>query len=124
VDGQDADVVFEAAANAVGRARAGGGPSLLEFSTYRYEGHHTFERTMRLRYRDEAEVDRWRARDPLALQASRVAPEVRERVDAEIEAVLDEAVRYAVESPPPDPLDAFDHLYAGGMRVRAGVSHA
>jgi TPP-dependent pyruvate/acetoin dehydrogenase alpha subunit len=124
VDGQDVEVVFEAAADAVGRARAGGGPSLLEFTTYRYEGHHTFERTMRLRYRDEAEVARWRARDPLALQAERVAPDERERIDAEIEALLDEAVRYAVGSPQPDPLDAFDHLYAGGMRVRAGVSHA
>lgn len=124
VDGQDVEVVYEAAEQAVARARAGGGPSLLEFSTYRFYGHHTFELRMRLRYRDEDEVARWRARDPLEIQRPRVSQDERERIDAEIEALLDEAVRFAVESPRPDPVDATDHLYASGLRVRAGVSHA
>ncbi|GAA4687196.1 thiamine pyrophosphate-dependent dehydrogenase E1 component subunit alpha [Phytohabitans rumicis] len=122
VDGQDPDVVYDAMARCVARARAGDGPSLVEFLTYRYEGHHTFERKVRLQYRDPQEASHWP--DPLAIQSERVPEAVRETIDAEVEAVLDEAVRFALDSPRPDPLDAFDHLYATGMRVRAGVSHA
>jgi pyruvate dehydrogenase E1 component alpha subunit len=124
VDGMDPEVVFAATAAAVVRARAGDGPSLIEFSTYRFDGHHTFEHRMRLRYRDEDEQARWQARDPLALQRERVPAQVRQRIDAEIEALLDEAVRFAVQSPKPDPSDAFDHLYATAIRTRAGVSNA
>jgi acetoin:2,6-dichlorophenolindophenol oxidoreductase subunit alpha len=124
VDGQDPEVVYAATASAVAAARSGGGPSLVEFTTYRYEGHHTFERKIRLDYRDEEEVARWRSRDPLAIAAARVPDEVRSRLDAEVEEVMAEAVRFAVDSPRPDPAGALDHLYATGMRVRAGVSDA
>lgn len=122
VDGMDAEVVLAATAEAVARARSGQGPSLLEFTTYRYHGHHTFELRVRLRYRDPDEVEGWRARDPLALQASRVPDDFRATADAEIEARLDEAVRFAVDSPRPDPADALAHHYASGLRARAGVS--
>ncbi len=122
VDGQDVEGVLAAATEAVARARDGGGPSLLEFDTYRYEGHHTFELKARLRYRDEAEIAAWRERDPLDIQAARVPADVRERIDAEIEVELDEVVRFAVESPKPDPLDAFEHMYSDGLRPRAGAS--
>jgi acetoin:2,6-dichlorophenolindophenol oxidoreductase subunit alpha len=124
VDGQDVELVYDAAAAAVARARAGDGPTLLEFSTYRFYGHHTFELKMRLRYRDEQEQARWRARDPLEIQTARVPQSVREPIDAEIETLLDGAVKFAVDSPRPDPVDALDYLYASGLRVRAGVSHA
>jgi pyruvate dehydrogenase E1 component alpha subunit len=122
VDGMDAEVVLAAASEAVARARAGEGPSLLEFSTYRYHGHHTFEIKARLRYRDEAEVADWRARDPLPLQESRVSPSFRAQTDAEVEAILDEAVAFAVASPRPDPADALAHHYATGLQARAGVA--
>jgi TPP-dependent pyruvate/acetoin dehydrogenase alpha subunit len=122
IDGQDAEVVHAAAVEAVRRARAGGGPTLLELSTYRYYGHHTFELKARLKYRDPAEVAAWQARDPLDIQAARVPAEVRERVDAEIEALLEDVVRFAVDSPKPDPLDAMEHMYAGGWTPRAGVA--
>jgi TPP-dependent pyruvate/acetoin dehydrogenase alpha subunit len=124
VDGMDVEVVYGAAARAVTRARAGAGPSLLEFRTYRFDGHHTFEHRMRLRYRDEQEIAEWRARDPLDLQTTRVAAELRRRIDAEVEELLERAVQFALASPRPDPADAFDHLYATGLRVRAGASHA
>lgn len=122
VDGMDAEVVLAAASEAVARARAGDGPSLLEFSTYRFHGHHTFELKTRLRYRDEAEVAAWQARDPLPLQESRVSPSWRAQVDAEIETILDDAVAFAVDSPRPDPADALAHHYATGLQVRAGVA--
>lgn len=124
VDGQDPHLVYEAAARAVARARAGAGPTFLEFRTYRYDGHHTFEHRLRLRYRDERETERWRQRDPLDIQGARVPQPRRSCIDAEVEEVLAGAVRFAVNSPRPDPLDATEYGYASGMRVRAGVAHA
>ena len=120
VDGQDAETVYAAVDEAVTRARAGGGPSLVEMRTYRYHGHHTFELKTRLKYRDQSEMDLWLARDPLAIQAARVAEDKRARIDDEVEARLDEVVRFAVESPYPDPGTATDHMYADGLRPRPG----
>jgi acetoin:2,6-dichlorophenolindophenol oxidoreductase subunit alpha len=124
VDGQDAEVVLAAAAAAVARARGGQGPSLLEFATYRYHGHHTFEMRVRLRYRDDNEVARWKARDPLDIQAARVPPEQRARIDAEVEQLVEDAVQFAVSSPRPDPVEALDYLYSSGLQPRAGVANA
>jgi pyruvate dehydrogenase E1 component alpha subunit len=122
IDGQDPQTVLAATAEAVARARAGGGPSLIEASTYRFLGHHTFENSVRLRYRDEAEVAAWKQRDPLDIQAARVAPEDRASIDAEIEDLLDEVVAFTLASPKPEPAGALDHLYATGSPIRAGVS--
>jgi acetoin:2,6-dichlorophenolindophenol oxidoreductase subunit alpha len=121
-DGMDPDVVFEAAAEAVTRARAGEGPTFLEFTTYRFYGHHTFELKDRLRYRGEDEVERWRARDPLPLAASRIGEAARQRIDERVEAVLEEAVRFALASPRLDPADALAYHYASGLKVRPGVT--
>ena len=63
-DGMDPVIVFRATLDAVTRARGGGGPTFLEFSTYRFDVHHTFEFRAGLRYRAADEVARWRARDP------------------------------------------------------------
>src|SRR5262249_57751257 len=60
VDGMDVDAILAAATSAVERARAGRGPTFLECVTYRYVGHHTAERTMKLTYRSEEEIERWR----------------------------------------------------------------
>jgi pyruvate dehydrogenase E1 component alpha subunit len=120
----DVEVVYEAAADAVARARAGGGPSFLEFSTCRFHGHHTFERKVPMRYRDETEVARWRERDPLLLAARRVPDRLREQIDDEVEQLVAEAVRFAVESPRPDPLDVFDHVYATAIPIRTGGGDA
>ena len=103
-------------------SRAGQGPTFLEFRTYRFHGHHTFETTTRLRYRDPAEVAAWQARDPLALQAGRVAGAVRDVIDADVEATLDAAVRFALAGPKPDLADSSEYLYASGLRTRPGVS--
>ena len=122
VDGMDPVAVSAAAEEAVARARAGEGPTLLECLTYRYDAHHTFEHRVRLRYRPDDEVASGRSRDPVEIQGARLAPEDRARIDAEVEAVLDEAVRFARESPHPDPSSALDFLYASGMRSRPGVA--
>jgi TPP-dependent pyruvate/acetoin dehydrogenase alpha subunit len=122
VDGQDVDVVRAAAAEAVERARSGGGPSFLEFRTYRYYGHHTFELKSRLKYRSDEEVARWKERDPLDIQAARVPAATRERIDAEIETRLDEVVAFALDGAKPDPSDALAYMYTSGPAPRAGVA--
>lgn len=120
VDGQDPEAVRAASAAAVARARAGGGPELIEARTYRFDAHHTFEHAVRLDYRDPAEVARERRRDPVTIQGDRLTDADRERVDAEVETLLAEAVEFALASPEPDPAGALDHLYASGLTARAG----
>lgn len=123
-DGMDPEVVREAAAAAVAHARGGGGPVFLEFATYRFEGHHTFEQKVRLRYRDADEVAAWRRRDPLETQGARIGAGLRQQIDAEVEQVVDAAVRFALDSPKPDPASALDHLYSDGLQLRGGVTGA
>jgi TPP-dependent pyruvate/acetoin dehydrogenase alpha subunit len=106
----------------VARARAGQGPTFVEFLTYRYEGHHTFEIRTRPRYRDPEEIARWKARDPLALQARRIPDDLRGQIDAEAESTVEAAVRFALSGPKPDPADARQYLYASGLQTRPGVA--
>ncbi|MGC4856077.1 thiamine pyrophosphate-dependent dehydrogenase E1 component subunit alpha [Micromonospora sp. DT4] len=120
VDGQDPETVRVAAAAAVDRMRAGGGPELVEARTYRFDAHHTFEHAVRLDYRPPDEVTRGRARDPVRIQGERLADADRAAVDAEVEATLDEAVRFALASGEPDPADALAYLYASGLTARTG----
>jgi TPP-dependent pyruvate/acetoin dehydrogenase alpha subunit len=120
-DGMDPETVLAATGKAAARARSGGGPVFLEFRTYRYHGHHTFELTAGLEYRDPAEVERWRTRDPLAIQAARIPAAVRAQLDAEVAERTEAAVQFALDSPPPNPADGLAHLYADGLRLRPGV---
>jgi pyruvate dehydrogenase E1 component alpha subunit len=106
----------------VRRALAGGGPAFLECLTYRFDAHHTWEYTVRPRYRTDEEVAAGRARDPLEIQAARVADAVRSRIDGEIEALLDQAQSFVAASPEPDPSGALDYRYSGGLRGRAGTA--
>ncbi|MEU8216910.1 thiamine pyrophosphate-dependent dehydrogenase E1 component subunit alpha [Micromonospora taraxaci] len=120
VDGQDPEGVRVAAAAAVDRMRAGGGPELIEARTYRFDVHHTFEHAVRLDYRPPDEVTRGRARDPVDIQGSRLSDADRATVDAEVEATIDAAVDFALASPHPDPADAMAYLYASGLTARTG----
>lgn len=120
VDGMDPRTVLDAAREAVDRARTGGGPSLIECLTYRFDAHHTWEHRSGVRYRDDDEVRSGRQRDPVVIQGARVADAERERIDAEVESTMDNAVTFALDSPHPDPAGALDYLYATGMRARPG----
>lgn len=122
VDGMDAEAVAAATREHAERARAGGGPAFLECRTYRFDAHHTWEHRSFVRYRTPEQVDEGRRRDPVRIQADRIPEGERARVDDEVEAALEAAVRFALDSPRPDPADALDHLYATGLRPRAGVS--
>ena len=70
VDGQDVEAVHSATSEAIARARAGDGPSLLEMKTYRYRGHSKSDPA---RYRPEGELDAWKDRDPLTILGERLA---------------------------------------------------
>jgi TPP-dependent pyruvate/acetoin dehydrogenase alpha subunit len=102
---------------AVARARAGEGPSLVEVKTYRYSEHSEGLRHAGL-YRPDDEHAAWVARDPItrfrAVLEDRhgVDPAALDALDTEVKAEVAEAVRFARESPFPEPAEAFDDLYA------------
>ena len=121
VDGMDTDAVLAAASEAVDRARAGRGPGFLRCRTYRYEGHHTMERRVKVSYRSAEEIDSWRALDPLPRAAAPLGPALVAGCDEEVAALLAGAERFALASGHPAPAGACDHLYASGLRPRAGA---
>lgn len=69
VDGNDVQAVYEAVQAAVDRARAGGGPTLVEALTYRWRGHSKSDKNL---YRTREEIDSWRERDPIPYFESKV----------------------------------------------------
>ena len=116
VDGMDVFAVYSAAHEAVARARAGEGPSLLECLTYRFYGHTVFDNP--LSYRTKEEEDYWRARDPIKLFREAVIPqgEISEaeldQMDKDAEALMEEAVKFADESPLPDATEIYEDVYS------------
>jgi pyruvate dehydrogenase E1 component alpha subunit len=122
VDGQDVIAVRAVAAAAVERARGGGGPTLIGAETYRFLGHSRADPST---YRDKAEEEQWKARDPLALARTRLL-ELDPETDATIavaEREIGEELRAAVEvaeaSPPATLEDVRRGVYAtpiGGAR--------
>ena len=113
VDGMDVLAVHEVVAEAVRRARAGEGPSLVEAKTYRFYGHSRREEKFGT-YRSEAEWNDWRERDPLivAERVLEISPEEKEEHFRAVEAELAEAVEFADASPAPKIEDAYEDLYA------------
>src|SRR5947209_13062642 len=112
VDGNDVLAVYAASREAVDRARAGEGPTLIECVTYRLGVHTTADDPTK--YRATEEVAAWEKKDPLTrftayLKKKRPLDDgLEQRVDEEIA----EAVRRFEATPPPDPLTVFDHVYA------------
>ena len=109
VDGNDADVMYATASAALKRARAGEGPSLIEALTYRHGGH---SRADPGKYRPDEEVAQWKAKDPIPLYRSRlieagVDEAVLAAIEAETDALVNEATETASKSPPP-PLEIAD----------------
>jgi TPP-dependent pyruvate/acetoin dehydrogenase alpha subunit len=109
VDGNDALAVRAAAAEAVSRARAGAGGTLLECRTYRLGGHYVGDPE---RYRSEEEVAAWRERDPLARLAAVLGAERAAAIDAEVEAGLDAAVQRALAAPAAGPEAVLEHVWS------------
>ncbi len=100
VDGNDVLQVRAAARDAVARARAGEGPTLLECKTYRHKGHARNEPGV---YRPKEEVAEWLERDPLPFLARSLDPDAVERIEAEVREEIATAADAARNAPVPDP---------------------
>jgi pyruvate dehydrogenase E1 component alpha subunit len=116
VDGQDVFAVWEATAEAVRRARAGEGPSLIECKTYRYFGHHAGDNPRSYRFEDEETLAR--SRDCLERFRARVTENNLltvadlDAADALNQTRMDEAVAFAEASPLPDPAELTTDVYS------------
>ncbi len=115
VDGQDVLAVFDAAAEAIERARAGEGPTLLECDTYRFYNHTgRSERDPR----PEEERAKWRLRDPLILlrekmqERSILSAQAAEQILAEVKGKVEEAIAFALQSPYPEPSELLTDVYS------------
>jgi pyruvate dehydrogenase E1 component alpha subunit len=115
VDGMRCETVHEAIAEAADRARKGDGPTLLEMKTYRYRGHSMSDPA---KYRTKEEVEEYKAQDPIE-QAIVVLKDNGwiddagvEAMEAKIEAIVQESVKFAEESPFPEPEELYKDIYA------------
>jgi TPP-dependent pyruvate/acetoin dehydrogenase alpha subunit len=114
VDGNDVMAVYETAREAVRRARAGAGPTLVECMTYRQRGHYEGEN---MGYRTQAEVDDWKRRDPIPrfrqqLVKMGVASEAEaKQIEDSCQRDIEDAIRFANESPYPSPEETLEDVY-------------
>lgn len=112
VDGNDVLAVFKASREAVDRARAGEGPTLIEAITYRQEGHSSSDDPTR--YRDAAVHEEWMARDPIDRYRRFLTERglIDEGLDGEIEAWAKEAVNEAISVAEASPAPSVDTLFS------------
>ncbi len=115
VDGMDVLAVYEAAGEAVARARNGQGPTLIEAKTYRYRGHFEGDSGT---YRPQEEIDRWMKKDPIAqyrkklLEMKVLTKKQAEDIDKEAIAEMEEAIKFALESPFPELEETLENVYS------------
>ncbi len=120
VDGMDVQAVAESAGRAIEAIRAGGGPHFLEARTYRFRAHSMFDPE---RYRDKAEVQRWRERDPIDLMLARLRAEgsldddALEAMEREIADEIQDAVDFAEASADEDVGDLMKFVYSPSSTV-------
>lgn len=108
VDGNDADAVYQVASEALAKARAGGGPSLIEAMTYRHSGH---SRADPGKYRPEGELEKWLLRDPVVMYRERLLKlGVNEPTLKDMEAEAMGRVDAATEAAKASPLPSIDDI--------------
>lgn len=114
VDGMRPETVHEAISRAAEYIRAGNGPMFLEIKTYRYKGHSVSDPGL---YRSREEVDEYKSRDPLKITESTIleqsiaSPEEIEAIKEKVKEEIKEALRFAEESPFPDPSELYTDNY-------------
>ena len=115
VDGMDVLAVRAAAREAIARARAGEGPTLIEALTYRFRGHSLADPD-KLRPKDEKQF--WLSRDPITrfaayLSEQNLANEQElKQIERQVQEEIDQAVQFAEESPEPDPRELYRYVFA------------
>lgn len=114
IDAMKVEEVHNAVAKAAERARKGDGPTLLEFRTYRYKGHSMSDPA---KYRTKEEVEAYKKRDPieqvkLSMEKYKLGDEdYFKKMEKKVKVVVEESVKFAEESPFPDPEEAFKDVY-------------
>src|SRR5579863_6038850 len=118
VDGNDVFEVYRYASEAIARARAGDGPTLLECKTYRWEGHVVGEQAFlgSAGYRTEAEIESWKKKCPLikfekfVLEGGKIGKAELDRIVSETQVELEAAVEFARQAALPDPSEVTDDV--------------
>lgn len=114
VQDNDAVAVFEAAGRAIGAARKGQGPTLIEVKTDRYLGHFQGDPEV---YRPKGEVEQLRGNDPIVrlgnqLRERKLLDDARDRaLRARVHERIEKAYEFARTSPYPDPSEALEHVF-------------
>jgi pyruvate dehydrogenase E1 component alpha subunit len=114
VDAMSVEAVHEAVSRAAERARAGEGPTYLEFRTYRYRGHSMSDP---MKYRTKEELEQYRERDPIEkvratiLENGLASEDDLAAIDATIKQQVDESVKFGEESPYPPAEEAYKDVY-------------
>ena len=115
VDGMDVLAVREATEEALKRVRTGSGPVFIEAMTYRFRGHSMADPVA---YRESSELDQWRKEDPIeklkvvALREEFVTDDELQGIEADVQATVEAAIRFAEESPEPELDTLHDNVYA------------
>jgi len=115
VDGNDVMAVYEAVKDAVKRAREGKGPTLLECKTYRYYGHFEGES---ITYRTTQEEEEWKKKDPILgfkaklIDMGVLTEKKAKEIEQKVAKIIEDAVRFAEESPLPAPEETLEDVYA------------
>ncbi len=111
VDGNDVEAVFAASAEACGRARAGGGPTLIEVETMRMHGHGAHDD---MRYVPAELLEHWAARDPIETYEARLHADglETETIRAEVAELLERETDWALAQPMPEPAEATEAVFA------------
>lgn len=115
IDGMDVAAVYTSAVEAISRARRKGGPSFLEYTTYRYMGHSRGDPGG---YREKREVEQWRERDPIARFRNVLLDELGqdhlalEEIERQAQAEVEAAIEFARNSPEPEPGETLRHIFA------------
>lgn len=114
IDGMTPEAVHEGVSRAVKRAREGGGPTLLELKTYRYKGHSVSDPQ---KYRSKEEVDEYKDQDPInkvrnTILNNGLGTEADiKAIDDRINAIVEQSVKFAEESPWPDDSEVYKDVY-------------
>jgi acetoin:2,6-dichlorophenolindophenol oxidoreductase subunit alpha len=123
VDGNDVDAVYEAAMEAVERARKGEGPTLIECKTYRWRGHHEGDANQGAKYRTKEEIEAWKKRCPILrfekklLKAGVKAADLK-KIQEEVQSEIDAAVDFSLSCTLPTLEDVLCDVYCDADEVR------
>jgi 2-oxoisovalerate dehydrogenase E1 component len=128
VDGNDVVAVYEAVSQAVARARTGEGPTLIECKTCRWYGHYQGDSQA---YRTKEEIDECRKRDPIKrfrhelVKMAVLTEQQADKIHQEMDREIDDAVRFAEESPLPAPEEALEDVFVEvvGTSAEEGLPH-